>query len=198
MINLLPGDYKLRGHYNRLNTRLIRWLLASLAIIIGLALILGAGWLYLDHQTSNLNHSITTTQQQLADQDLDQVRKKAKEISQNVGIINKVLHREIRFSSLLDEVSRVMPTGTILNSLVLSDKVSGAIDLNVSAKDSSAATQVAVNLGDPKNNLFAKADIISVNCSSQSIDYPCSINLRALFDNKTAERFINAATEASQ
>jgi Tfp pilus assembly protein PilN len=198
MINLLPHDYKLHLRYGRLNVQLVRWLLVGLAMIAVLALILGIGWLYMNKQITDLNDSITDTQQQLDSQNLEQVRKKADEISQNITVINKVLHREIRFSSLIDEIGKVMPPGTILNSLALSDKVTGSVDLNVDAKNSTAAAQMAFNLSDPKNKLFAKADIISVNCSSEEKDYPCTIGLRALFDPKTSERFINAPSGDSQ
>ena len=198
MINLLPRDYKTKLRYGRLNVRLARWLVVSLVMIAGLLLIMGIGWLYMNKQINDLNDSIATTQQQLDSQKLEQVKKQADEISQNINVINQVLHKEIRFSSLIDEIGKVMPPGTILNSLTLSDKVSGSVDLNVNAKSSTAAAQMAINLSDPKNNLFAKADIISVNCSSQGKDYPCTVSLRALFDPKTAERFINAPSGGAQ
>jgi Tfp pilus assembly protein PilN len=198
MINLLPHDYKLKLRYGRLNLRLARWLVVGLAMIAGLVLILGAGWLYMNKQISDLDSSIASTQQQLDSQHLEQVKKQADEISQNVKVINQVLHKEIRFSSLIDEIGKVMPSGTILNSLTLSDKVSGSVDLNVNAESSTAAAQMAINISDPKNKLFAKADIINVNCTSQGKDYPCTVSLRALFDPKTAERFINAPSEGGQ
>jgi Tfp pilus assembly protein PilN len=198
MINLLPNDFKQNLHYGRLNIRLIRLLLVSLVMIVTLALILGIGWLYMDRQIKDLNNSIAATEQQLSDQNLEQVRKQADEINQNIKVINQVLHREIRFSSLLDEVGKVLPPGTKFSSLTLSDKVDGAIDLNADAKDPKAAAQMAVNISDPKNNLFSKADVVSVNCSSQVKEYPCSVKLRALFDSKTAERFLNTTAGDNQ
>ncbi|HEX5394896.1 MAG TPA: hypothetical protein VFW52_00885 [Candidatus Saccharimonadales bacterium] len=198
MINLLPNDYKLNLQFGRQNIKLARWLLVSLVMIFILVLILGAGWLYISKQISDLNSSIAATQSQLQSQNLEKVRKQADEISQNIRVINDVLHREIRFSSLIDEVGKVMPPGTKLSSLTLSDKVDGAIDLNADAKNSTAAAQMAVNISDPKNKLFSKADIINVNCTSQEKDYPCSVRLRALFDAKTSQRFINSATGDSQ
>ena len=91
-----------------------------------------------------------------------------------------------------------MPPGAVLNTLTLSDKVSNAIDLNASSKNSTAAAQIAVNLSDPKNNLFTKVDLVNVSCSSDDKTYPCTATLRALFDKKTFERFLNAAAGESQ
>ena len=194
MINLLPNDYKLHLRYGRLNVRLGQWLLFSVIIIAGLVLILGLGWLYMDQQTKDLDRSIAATQAQLKNQNLEQVRDQADEISQNIKVINQVLSREIRFSSLIQEIGKVMPSGTVLSSLTLSNRVAGAVDLNTNTKNAVAAAQIAVNLSDPKNNLFAKVDIVNVNCSSEDKPYPCTATLRALFDNKTLERFLNVAS----
>ena len=90
-----------------------------------------------------------------------------------------------------------MPPGAILGSLTLSNKVTGTLDLSASAKDYSSAAQVAVNLSDPKNNIFAKVDIINVNCSAITNAYPCNATFRALFSQKTPDRFLNVASEGN-
>jgi Tfp pilus assembly protein PilN len=194
MINLLPGDYRTALRLGRTNARLRHWIEIGVLLIVGLGLILGVGWLYINQQVNNLNSSIAATQKQLETQHLEEVQKQADQISQNIRIINQVLSRELRFSALIQEIGRVMPDGTVLGSLTLSNKIKGALDLTVSAKSHVAAAQVAVNLSDPKNNIFAKVDIISINCSTQSgasSGYLCTGSYRALFDSKTPNRFLN-------
>lgn len=198
MINLLPSDYRLKLHYGRLNAKLSRWLVINAVIIGGLILILGSGWLYMEQQTRSLNQSITSSQNQLKAQNLEQVRKQAEEISQNIRVIEQILKREIRFSDLIQEIGQVMPPGAVLSSLTLSDKVTGALDLNINAKNYESTAQVAVNLSDPKNNLFTKVDIINISCSSANRTYPCTGVFRALFDAKTSQRFLNVATGEAQ
>lgn len=75
-----------------------------------------------------------------------------------------------------------MPSGTALTSLSIS-KVQGGLDLNAKAKDYQSGTQVQVNLSDPKNKIFSKADIVSISCNNGSADasYPCTVTIRALF-----------------
>ncbi len=198
MINLLPPDYRSKLHYDRLNAGLRHWIAIGLVAIVGLIVILAAGWLYIDRQVKDLNTSIADTEQQLQSQNLEQVKKQADQISQNVRIINQVLGREIRFSELIQDIGQVMPNGTILGSLTLS-KVSGALDLSASAKSYASAAQVAVNLSDPKNNIFAKVDIINISCSNSTPgSYPCDASFKALFDKKTQSRFLNAASGGSQ
>lgn len=194
MINLLPDDYKLHLRRGRLNIHLSQWIAASVVLIGILVLILGLGWLYMDQQIKNTNRYIADAEVQLKSQNLEGVKEQADEISQNIRIINQILNREIRFSGLIQEIGKVMPSGTKLSSLTLSDKVSGGLDLNADAKNSTAAAQIAVNLSDQQNNIFTNVDIVNVNCTEESKDYPCTVTLRALFDSKTSERFLNVAT----
>lgn len=197
MINLLPPDYRTKVRYGRMNAKLRHWIEIGVLLIIGLVVIIGAGWLYIDGQIKNLNKSVAQTEAQLQAQHLQEVQKQADQISQNVRTINQVLGRELRFSDLIQEIGKVMPSGTILGTLTLSNKVTGALDLSVGAKDYASAAQTAINLSDPKNNIFAKVDIISVNCTSIGT-YPCSANLRALFNQKTPDRFLNVASGGNQ
>jgi hypothetical protein len=194
MINLLPDDYKIRLRYGRLNIRLIKWIAISFVLLGVLLLIFGFSWLYLNRQINNLNKSIVITENQLKAQNLEEVRKQAEEISQNIKIINQVISREIRFSSLIQEIGRVMPPGTVLSKLALSEKVDGGLDLDARTVNADAAAQIAVNLSDPKNNIFNKVDIVKVICSTEPVAYPCVATLRALFDKKTPERFLNLPT----
>lgn len=193
MINLLPSEYRSKMHYGRLNARLQRWLVIGLLVIGIMVLVLIAGSFYINKQVNNLNKSVAATQDLLESKSLVNVRKQAEEISQNVQIINKVLGREIRFSALIQEVGKVMPPGTVLGSLSLS-KVNGAVDITANTKSYASAAQIAINLSDPKNNIFAKVDVVSISCSSDNKAYPCTATYKALFGKNTQVRFLNLAS----
>lgn len=195
MINLLPPILSQDIRYGRRNARLLRWLFGSLAAIAGLILIMLIGWLYMNRQSSSLAHNISESKSQLAAENLTKVQQDANEISGDVKVINQVLGREIRFSDLLAAIGQVMPPGTILGSLTLTD-AKGAIDLSASAKDYASATQIAVNLGDPKNALFSKADIVNINCTTGSSAYNCTATLKALFSKSAQAKFLGVAKGA--
>ncbi len=190
MINLLPPRLGLNIRYGRHNATLRRWLVAVGLANAGLLIIILFGGLYINRQSANLSRSLSFTQQQLKAQKLSEVQKSSQDITNNVKIINQVLSREIRFSDLIQEVGKVMPAGTILDGLTL-NKVNGALDMSASTKDYVSATQIAVNLSDPKNNLFAKVDIININCATSAQAYPCSGSFKALFNKTTQSRFLN-------
>lgn len=194
MINLLPPTHSQAMRTGRTNALLSRWLVASVLAAVGLVLIVGAGWLWLNHQNTNLSARLDSAKQQLQAQNLSDVQKQAKAINSNVKVINQVLTQEIRFSDLIQEIGSVLPNGTVLNSLTLGGKVAGAIDLSAGAKDYASASQVAVNLSDPKNNIFEKVDIVNINCdATPSSAYACTATYKALFHKDTKNRFINAA-----
>lgn len=190
MINLLPPDYIAQIHSGRFNATLRRWFLAIIFATIGLVFMLASGWFYIDRQTKNLDQKIDITEQQLEQQDLVQVQKDAAKITSDVKLINQVLSREIRFSSLIQDMGKIMPQGTILDGLSLS-KVSGAVDLSTSATDYNTAAQIAVNLSDKKNGLFSKVDIVNISCGSTTAEYKCSGTFKALFDPATGKNYLN-------
>lgn len=197
MINLVPPSYSQAMRTGRSNARLRVWLIGAIIATGGLVLIISFSWLYMNHQTSNLSHTTASINQQLQDQNLSAIQKQVATINSNVKVINQVLGREIRFSDLIQQIGSVLPPGVILNSLSVS-KIEGGIDLNVAAKDVASANQVAVNLSDPKNKLFSKIDIVTINCGSDAKTYPCTGNFRALFSAEAKKNFLNVATGANQ
>lgn len=196
MINMLPSEYADVIRHGKHNDRLIKWLLAVVAAIAGLVIILASGWLYLDHQTDLLATEVTNGKQQLEEQNLSQVRKDAEQISKDIKTINQVLGREIRFSQLIQQIGKTMPPGTILGGLTLT-KADGSVDLTASAKDYTTGAQIALNLGDPKNNIFSRADIVSINCTSSDTVYKCGVSLKALFSKASQNQFLNIPSEIS-
>ena len=191
MINLLPTDYGASLRFSHLSASLRRWLVAALLASTGLVLIIAVGWIYIDQQNRSLSRTIDGLNQRLKEQDLAGIQKQAKDITTNIKIINQVLSREIRFSGLISQIGSAMPPGSILSGLTLS-KVDGALDLSANAKDYTSATQIAVNLSDPKNQIFGKLDMVNTNCSSVSASpCPCGATFRALFSKSTKSQFLN-------
>jgi Tfp pilus assembly protein PilN len=186
----MPADAKSSIGYARHNTRLIHWTIGCLVIIVAMAATVVLGGFYIDNSKQNLSSSIEETKNTITSQKLDKIQAQAQNLSGGVKLIVQVLSKEIQFSKLLQQLGGLMPAGATLGSVQLSNKINGALDLTANAIDYESATQVQVNLEDPKNNLFDKVDTISVSCndesaatSSSSVDsrYRCQIIVRAQF-----------------
>lgn len=195
MINLLPPDYSMRIRFGRRNSILLNWIIGALVAIAGLLVIIFSGWIYLNQQSSYLKRSLSATNAQLQAQNINQVQKDATEISGDIKAINSILGNEIRFSNLIQDIGRVMPSGTVLSSLSLS-KANGAIDLTADAKDYSSAAQIAVNLNDPTNGLFSKVDIVSISCPDDPTKaYNCNAVFKALFSTDAQKKYLNVPAQ---
>jgi len=192
MINLLPPQHAAAIRYGRQNTILLAWLAGAVAAIIILVLIITGGWFYINQQSKDLKHNLDSTNQQLAAQNLSKAEADAKELTGDINVIDKVLSQEIHYSDLIQAIGSYMPPGAGLSSLTLNDKVSGGLDLSANAQNYASAAQVAVNLSDPKDNLFSKVDIVSINCGNNANKaFPCSTELRVLFSKSAQTRFLN-------
>lgn len=184
MINLLPPEIKQGMTYGRRNRVLAKWLTATTVGIIGICLVVIGGLFYINYQTNAYAKQVERTKSSLTHQNIEETIARIGEIDASVKLALNVLSREVQFSKLLRGLGAAMPQGSALSGLSVSD-VQGALDLQAIAVNYETATQVQVNLKDPKNRIFEKADIISISCANDDVrninDYPCQVNIRVLF-----------------
>ncbi len=192
MINLLPNEIKQDILYARRNTRLARWIAVSTVALIGVGVIVAGGLLYIQKAASDYTTQVTEAKQSLQAQKVGATQKKLEEISISTKLTVQVLSREVLFSKLLRQIGSALPSSTALKALQI-DKVQGGVQLNAAAVDFNAATQLQLNLQDPKNGVFEKADINSITCASETdvkSAFPCDVNLRALFSKNNSYVYI--------
>lgn len=189
MINLLPPHIKRAYRYGRTNRHLVHWMIVCAVGILGSVIITAFGYLYMSQTASNYKSQIQTSNEQLSAQNLSAVQAKVNEISNNLGLAVNVLSKQIVFSGLLQKLAVLLPSETNLTGLSISQD-QGGIDLSAAAKDYASATQIQVNLSDPNNGLFSKADIVSITCTG-STAYPCTVQVRALFAPDNPYMFTN-------
>lgn len=197
MINLLPPETRDGYRYARRNQRLVPWLIALVLALVGLALISIYGSISLNAQANNYNQQIAASQATLNKEHVSTVKTQVGSISGSIKLAVQVLGREVLFSKLLEQITTVVPSGVNLTGLNI-NQADGAIDIVADASNYQAATQLQANLTDPANQIFAKADLVSVNCNtsgsaSPSSDptHPCTVTIRALFGPNNRFLFIN-------
>lgn len=195
MINLLPPDIKTSYRYAARNVSVVRWLSACIIGLVGVGILGTYGLLAVHHSIDSTDKQISTTTAQLQKAQLTRVNKQVNDISNSLKLVEKVLGQEILFSKLLKQMATAMPSGTNLTSLNISQVTSGSgLDVTAEASNYTTATQVQINLADPANQIFAKADIENVACDSKSAqdpNYPCTVTLRAQFAQNNPFLFIN-------
>ncbi|MCA9325113.1 PilN domain-containing protein [Candidatus Saccharibacteria bacterium] len=195
MINLLPPDVKTQYHYAQRNVILRRWAVTLVLALGGLVVITAFGLLYMYQLSSSYDREIKAATASLQQQRLSETQKDVKDISSNLKLAVQVLSKEVLFSKLLKQMAAVTPSNVKLANLNISQEES-AVDITAKARDYNAATQLQVNLSDPNNKIFSKADIVSITCAtnsdgSRASGYPCTATIRALFSTENPYLFIN-------
>ena len=183
MINLLPPETKQTFMFARRNAFLVRYLSGLLIGVAALAISVVIGLVLLQQETNNYKDSIAAAEADLKAQREEETIARVKDISNSLKLVVDVLEQEVLFSKLLRQVGAIMPSGTVLQSLSLDSELSGALDLQAGAVNYNAASQVQINLSDPDNGIFTKADLVSITCgaSQETGAYPCLVTLRAEF-----------------
>lgn len=196
MINLLPTDTRQSMLYARRNTALLKWASLLGLTLIGIVIIVGIGMIYLTQTTKSFQKQTENTKVALQSQNIDSTQKQVDEISSNVKLATQVLGREILFSKLLQQLGATLPPESALNQLQI-DNLKGGISLTASAKTIESGSQVQVNLADPKNQIFDKADIDSITCEPDdgTKEYPCTVQIRALFKKNNPFLYISGSTK---
>ena len=181
MINLLPPEDKSRVLFARRNTSLRSWIIATTIGAVGILIIIAVGHVFINQSSKVWQAQVQQSQEQLERQQLTQTQAKVSEMSDSIKLVTQVLSKQVLFSSLLSQVGAAMPPGSSLQTLSI-NSVEGGIDLTAGALDYNSATQVQINLADPKNKIFETADIVSVACQDTAESaYPCQVTIRALF-----------------
>lgn len=199
MINLLPHDIKQEYRYARRNRHLLFWVGGFVAAILGIAVITGAGLFAMSNSIDNYKVHIAAAQTELANQNVDGVQKQITDISNNLKLMVTVLSKEILFSKLLAQLGSITPSNVVLTDLTIS-QTEKAIDITAQTANYNAATQLQVNLADPNNKIFSKADIVTISCvapgKAPNPSYPCTADIKALFTSDNPFLFINSKQKA--
>ncbi len=194
MVNLLPPDTKDSYRYARRNVLLRKWVMLFAAALIGLGLIGTFGLFTIQQSANHYNQQIDASQKQFTKEDFAGTQAQVQDISNSFRLVVKVLSQEVLFSQLLKQIAAAIPANAKLTGLNI-NQTQGGIDITAVATNYSTASQVQVNLADPQNKIFSKADIVSITCGGAAAadpHYPCTVNIRALFGSNNPYLFINS------
>lgn len=198
MINLLPPGMKTGYSYARRNVVLRRWVVLFVVALVGLGAIATYGLLTFKQSSVSHRQEIAATQERFKREQYEATQKRVQDMSNSFKLVVKVLGREVLFSKLITQIAAAIPPNANLTALNIS-QTQGGIDISANAIDYKTATQVQVNLADPDNKIFSKADIVSITCennpdTAKTSQYPCTVNIRALFAPNNPFLFINSGS----
>lgn len=203
MINLLPDGVKQDMVYGRRNLRLMHATLWLVVVILGLVIVVIFGQWYLTNAQKTYAKNTSAVDARIQNQNLESTQKDIQTLSGNFKTVVQILGKQVLFSKLFEKIGSTIPSGSILTGLTLTDNNS-ALDLTIAATSRDSANQAYINIADPKNELFEKADLIGITCvqpgdtSSGTTDtaskYPCQATIKVLFKANSSFLFLNSVT----
>ncbi len=129
MINLLPTDLKEQIHYAKLNRLTLRYLGLVVLVITVLGIIFAGALFYLDLQTNQIAKDVASKQAAIAA--TAGFQKQAKDASDRLAAIKSIQASQTRFSVLLDDLAKVLPTGVSMDAIVLTGNDKTPVKLSV-------------------------------------------------------------------
>lgn len=201
MINLLPPEVKENYRFARRNSRLASWVVTMSLAFGGLAVLAVFGIFFLNQTARSYDSQVSAMESSLKLQKQAETEKEVKEISNNLKLALQVLSKQVLYSQMLKQLATIIPNNAVLANLTINQN-QNALDITANTTDYTAATQLQVNLADPNNKIFSKADILNISCATPSGGevkrYPCSVTVRALFNTKNPFLFISNTTTGAK
>jgi Tfp pilus assembly protein PilN len=180
MINLLPPEIKDSIRFARINVILIQYAIIAIFTVVIVITLMLFGKASLGNTKSELEELIRVDRVKIAE--LEQVNTEAKKLSETVSTIGKLIDQEVKFSVLLQEIGAVIPKGTVVSGLTLSQDAAEPISLSVLTDSAERAGVLQENL--IASDLFLSADILSVTKASGDVagGYQFTAELQAYYN----------------
>ena len=188
MINLLPDETKRDIRAARMNVVLVRYVLLTLCALLLLAAFCGLFYFIL-HETQS-KAMTTSVDNNAKATSYGNVRKAADEYRNNLSIASKILNNSVNYTSVIFEITKLLPKGVTLDSLNLTAADFGQqTSFSARAKSYDKATELKKNFEGSKiftNVYFQNLTDSNASSSSGTNPYPIAITISAKL-NKVAK-----------
>jgi Tfp pilus assembly protein PilN len=197
MINLLPPEQKQQISYARKNSQLLNWMIALTVLIIAIFTLTLVGQFFISQNINSLKAINQSVEQRIEQRGLANTQKEVESLSNNMTTVVKILKDHLLFSKIFDKIGSLLPPGTSLSGIEISSSES-ALELEFKSSTQDAASQVFINISDPNNGLFEKADLLNVNCPRSDISRtdPCITQVRVIIKTDSNFYFLNSIEDS--
>lgn len=189
MINLLPDERKHDIQAARMNVVLLRYNLLVIVAIVFLAIT--CAFFYLVLQNAQTQAASTSTVNATKAQSYAKIRAEADTYRNNLGVAKIILNNSVNYSSFLFSLTKLLPSGVILDGVTLS---ASSFDQQTSFVARATSFQKATELKERFQNskLFTNVyfqsltDNAMTDANGVPEEYPIVVTISAKF-NKVAQ-----------
>lgn len=164
MINILPEDIKKQIDYSRRNVIARKYLVVICLIILVTGAALGVSHVYADRQIAEYEESLqerTAKAKQYKD-----LESSVDKLNSQIRTIEALLAQRPQFSVLLEDLAAVLPTGSYLNGIQLSEEIDQPLQLTITVPSQNQSVRVRNALLQSPH--ISSADIQSISQKSDS------------------------------
>lgn len=159
MINLVPESMRSEREFAKKNSSMIRYLILAVALSGGIITVLSVSNVYTGKLISQTEANIAA--QQNVNGTLKNIAEEAKSVETKLDIIQKLFEGQTKFSSLLSDIAAVMPEGSTITTIGLTEdeKTPLNISVTVSSHEQAAILRNALDQSDR----FSDVDIQTIS-----------------------------------
>ncbi len=184
MINLLSPNDKKQLHAARRNTVWIRYTFLIIAVLISINIILGATALIIQGEQDASRQKIVTNEDQ-RDKEYISTRQEAERFRQNLSIAKTILSEETKYSDIILNIARAIPSGCILGNLTLNAQsfsltTSQTLSFNCRTQDDVVKLKTSM---ENAQAVFGKVSILSTTLSqggANTSPYPVTASISTI------------------
>lgn len=174
MINLLPPADKKQIQAARANTLLFRYAISSICALVFILAAIGFTYFFMTTTKANAEQTISESRSRVAA--YSDVKSQADQFRAKLSTAKQILDREVAYTSVILQISRLLPDGVILKQLNLDATTFGTpTTLTVQVKD----YNTAIKLKDAfqKSSLFSDVHFESISTAADRKSYPVDVTL---------------------
>ncbi|PLS80598.1 hypothetical protein CYG49_05010 [Candidatus Saccharibacteria bacterium] len=186
MINLLPDETKKHIRAARMNVILQRYLVLVGIVFVLVVLVFAAGYYITIRERMTAKRELESYTQDGTK--FATVDKESKQFAKNLTTAKDILSAEIVFSDLIFDITKTLPSGTILTTLNLSTEVESN-QMTISARTKTTDGPLKLKAALEESELFKDVSILSIinPDPSRQVEsqiertYPTGVTLKAVF-----------------
>ncbi len=184
MINLLPPEHKRDIRAARANTLLIKYNFLLIGVFAFLLLSIGVVYVYLNNTKAAAE--VTMQENEAKVSGFASTKEQAEQFRQNLSTAKQILDKEVNYTKVILKIAQSLPAGTILTGLSL-DAATFGKETALSAQTKSYDQAIKLKDALAQSGLFTDVHFQSIAASTNSSDYPITVNLMVTFDTKAAK-----------
>lgn len=173
MINLLPPDARKQLKAARSNRLLLRYNILLVGAFVFLLSALGVVYIHLTSTKASAEEAIAFNRSKVSD--YAAVQSQAAAFRQNLTNAKQILDSDIAYTKVVLEISQVLPSGVVLDTLTLDSKTFGS-PTTLTARVRDYPTTLVLKNSLQNSNTFSNVSIQSITGGSDGA-YPLTVVL---------------------